>query len=258
MATGAVVQTVSTGDMWTANYNNAQIKANFDASPAGVVATKGDLYIGTGALSGDRLAVGADGKMLEARAAAGSTQHQWVNSGLAPVGAILIWSGAVAAIPANWQICDGTGGTPDLRDRFIVGSGSTYATGATGGAATANLEHSHTLTVGSGGAHTHTQPNTSTDGTHTHTATGNTGTTGNIGSWERALSGSFRAKSDHVHSIDAATLATDGSHAHTNPSTDSGGAHAHALADSTTTLGLSAAQDIRPPYYALAFIMRMT
>ena len=40
-----------------------------------------------------------------------------------------------------WHICDGTDDTPDLRDRFVVGAGSTYATGATGGAA--NVTHQH-------------------------------------------------------------------------------------------------------------------
>ena len=31
-----------------------------------------------------------------------------------------MWSGTIATIPAGWQLCDGTNGTPDLRDRFIV------------------------------------------------------------------------------------------------------------------------------------------
>jgi hypothetical protein len=33
----------------------------------------------------------------------------------------------------NWQICDGTNGTPDLRDKFVVGAGNAFAKGATGG-----------------------------------------------------------------------------------------------------------------------------
>ncbi|MBI3602614.1 MAG: tail fiber protein [Candidatus Omnitrophica bacterium] len=41
-------------------------------------------------------------------------------SGLQP-GVIVAWSGSIANIPAGWALCDGTNGTPDLRDKFIVG-----------------------------------------------------------------------------------------------------------------------------------------
>lgn len=57
--------------------------------------------------------------------------------GIVPIGGIIIWSGAVAGIPDNYQVCDGTNGTPDLRDRFVIGAGSTYAVDDTGGGAIA-------------------------------------------------------------------------------------------------------------------------
>lgn len=38
-----------------------------------------------------------------------------------PTGAIMMWSGAITAIPNGWALCDGTNGRPDLRGRFIVG-----------------------------------------------------------------------------------------------------------------------------------------
>jgi hypothetical protein len=57
---------------------------------------------------------------------------------LIPPGSIIMWTGAVGSIPAGWHLCDGTGGTPDLRNRFIMGAGA-VATGTVGGAAT----HSH-------------------------------------------------------------------------------------------------------------------
>ena len=53
-----------------------------------------------------------------------------------PIGSIVIWSGTVASIPSGWQLCNGTNGTPDLRNRFIVGAGSSYPVAATGGATT--------------------------------------------------------------------------------------------------------------------------
>lgn len=37
-----------------------------------------------------------------------------------PSGIILIWSGSIASIPTGWAFCDGTQGTPDLRDKFVV------------------------------------------------------------------------------------------------------------------------------------------
>jgi microcystin-dependent protein len=58
-----------------------------------------------------------------------------------PSGVIAIWSGAIVNIPIGWVICDGTNGTPDLRNKFVVGAGSTYAVGATGGSTT----HTHTF-----------------------------------------------------------------------------------------------------------------
>lgn len=55
---------------------------------------------------------------------------------------IVIWSGAIVDIPAGWALCNGANGTPDLRDKFIVGAGTTYAVGAAGG----NNTHLHAFT----------------------------------------------------------------------------------------------------------------
>jgi len=64
-------------------------------------------------------------------------------------GHIVLWYGAIAYLPAAWQICDGTNGTPDLRNRFVIGAGDSYAVGATGGSTT----HTHPFTAN---AHNHT------------------------------------------------------------------------------------------------------
>ena len=42
-----------------------------------------------------------------------------VGSGM-PQGGIIMWSGTIASIPAGWSLCDGTNGTPDLTDKFVV------------------------------------------------------------------------------------------------------------------------------------------
>lgn len=58
------------------------------------------------------------------------------------------WSGAIVAIPAGWHLCDGNNGTPDLRDKFIVGAGDTFPVDDVGGA----TPHDHPFT---GDGHTH-------------------------------------------------------------------------------------------------------
>lgn len=73
-----------------------------------------------------------------------------------PSGGIALWSGSSTTIPSGWYLCDGNNGTPDLRNRFIVGATSTYAVGATGGSADAIVvSHTHTLTDP---GHTHPLP----------------------------------------------------------------------------------------------------
>ena len=62
-------------------------------------------------------------------------------------GMILLWSGSSASIPSGWLLCDGTSSTPNLRDRFVVGAGTTYAVNATGGSADAVVvTHTHVAT----------------------------------------------------------------------------------------------------------------
>lgn len=41
---------------------------------------------------------------------------------LIPTGAIIMWSGTIATIPSGWVLCNGSNGTPDLRNRFVVGA----------------------------------------------------------------------------------------------------------------------------------------
>lgn len=165
-----------------------------------------------------------------------------------PAGFIGMWSGAINAIPSGWLLCNGSNGTPDLRDRFIVGAGSTYAIGNTGGSATVTLNesqmpsHTHVIsaTTGAAGAHTHTA--TVTDPGHVHTANqplpgstsassgGSTGqgTVRDINSAVTGISVSISSAADHTHSISASAATTGGGAAHEN----------------------------RPPYFALAYIMK--
>lgn len=166
-----------------------------------------------------------------------------------PAGVILLWSGAIGAIPSGWVICDGLNSTPDLRDRFVVGAGTTYAVGATGGQNTITAVPAHTHGVGnlanaSGGAHTHTGT-TSNTGAHTHNVTSANGNNG-------ALSGF--ANTGIANAAGPSATSTDGAHSHTF-TTDSSGAHTHTISGDTASSG-NASVDVRPLYYALCYIMK--
>jgi len=66
-----------------------------------------------------------------------------------PTGTIILWSGSIVSIPTGWILCNGAGGSPDLRNNFIVGAGDTYAVDAAGG----TLQHRHAF-VTDGHVHT--------------------------------------------------------------------------------------------------------
>lgn len=101
----------------------------------------GDLIL-TGGLTLDGSA-GTSGQVLVS-AGTGNTPT-WGNAFVA--GMIMLWSGSSASIPSGWLLCNGSNSTPDLRNRFVVGAGSTYAVGATGGSADAVVvSHTHTIT----------------------------------------------------------------------------------------------------------------
>lgn len=138
-----------------------------------------------------------------------------------PSGGIIIWSGSVANIPSGWVLCNGSNSTPDLRNRFIVGAGSTYAVGDTGGSANAIVV-----------SHTHTATSTVTDPGHLHNY-GNTGTgIGNAGGGNASVTTAAKT-------IPTTTATTGITVATTNSTEGSSGTNANL-----------------PPYYALCYIMK--
>ena len=140
-------------------------------------------------------------------------------------GMIIMWSGAVATIPTGYVICDGTNSTPDLRNRFVVGAGSTYTPGNIGGSADAiNVSHTHTGTTASDGAHTHT------------------GATPSGTNWFYVHNGSDGNWADERYGND------------NSANTSSAGLHSHTVA--IASAGSSGTNANLPPYWALCFIMK--
>ena len=161
-------------------------------------------------------------------------------------GFIGMWSGSIATIPSGWALCNGANGTPDLRDRFVVGAGSTYGVGATGGSANAVVvSHTHTASTDAQGEHSHSAW-TDSQGSHTHSQTLYNG--GAVVS----ASGLF-ASSGNYDRPGTGTIAAAGSHSH-NVGMGAAGSHGHNIAVSTN--GESGTNKNLPPYYALCYIMK--
>lgn len=152
-----------------------------------------------------------------------------------PKGGIIMWSGAEDQIPDGWALCDGSNGTPNLRDRFVVGAGNGYGVGTTGGEAT------HVLTIAEMPSHTHSQdPHNHgiTDPGHTHSYTAENGDGKNK---MRAGTNGDGTYGPYSYSILANTTGISVNNA-TATNQNAGGGAAH---------------ENRPPYYALAFIMKL-
>lgn len=165
-----------------------------------------------------------------------------------PIGGIILWSGAIADIPDNWALCDGTNGTPDLRNSFVVGAGDTYSPDDTGGSATqadhtghgAHSDHSDHTGHGAHGDHsTH-----ATHSSHRHTAATGKGTQAgtSFNSWQQDTTPQSSVQ-DTAQSHDAHSAHSN------NGAISSHSAHANNGAISAHGTNL-------PPYYALAYIMR--
>ena len=182
--------------------------------------------------------------------------------------------------------------TPNLADRFIVAAGQSYDIGATGGTNSVTLtvdqmpshSHSHSLSTNSAGSHSHTHSlTTNSAGSHSHSFNLTTDTAGqhihqiyanNRGNYGGQLDGlgafrddaetllqdwqdTIRPAGAHTHNI-SGSINSGGSHKHTVTGTiASSGSHSHTITGSIGSTGGNQAHENRPPYYALAFIMKL-
>ena len=159
---------------------------------------------------------------------------------LVPSGGIIMWSGAIGAIPSGWYLCDGTNGTPNLKNRFVVGAGDSYAVGDTGGA------DSVTLTGSQIPSHTHSFSGSTSTASLTGSAVNIAETFGAFGSTSGIFSKSSSNAAGTPQNTDTSStgaLNIDASHSHT-------------FSGTTGSSGSGASHENRPPYYALAYIMK--
>ena len=135
-----------------------------------------------------------------------------------PTGMINLWYGAIGSVPAGWYLCDGANGTPDLRDRFVVGAGSTYSVASVGGSTDAIVvSHTHTATV--------------TDPGHTHT----TSAALQASNTQALAGGPSTTLLPQVATINTATTG---------------------ITVANASAGVSGTNANLPPYYALAYVMK--
>lgn len=155
-----------------------------------------------------------------------------ISPGQVPIGCLTAYVGLIAAIPANYRICDGTAGTPNLVDRFIFGTTTEALLETTGGTSDSVIaEHTHNY------VHSHTG-STTTDGDHTHSLIA------------KSRSGlNTLASYAETRTADEATT-TDGEHGHSF-TVDS------TMVNIDSAGGSGVGQNI-PPFVKLAYVQRIS
>lgn len=166
---------------------------------------------------------------------------------LLPTNTIMLWNNAT--IPAGWAICNGTSGTPDLRDRFVVATGSTYALNNTGGA------NSVTLNTNQLPSHFHSanHGHTINDPGHQHGIVGWHGVGSLVGTSKEAMS-SKNGVTDYGAPGKTGRMYNANTNVSVNGYTGNTGGVLTTGGGATAT---DAAHENRPPYYALYYIMKL-
>ena len=152
--------------------------------------------------------------------------------GTVPIGSIIMWSGTIGTIPSNYKLCDGGNGTPDLRDKFVIGATQDMYNANSGNVwkAQTNITGTQTMTGGTKDAIVVSHNHGVTDPGHNHNF---------FGSYHDGTPAPklFLANWEWGSTI--------------NVSTNTTGITIDSKGDSGTNQNL-------PPYYALAFIMRIS
>lgn len=179
-----------------------------------------------------------------------------------PIGCIVMWGGTINSIPSGWRLCDGTNNTPDLRDRFVIGARSdssspatTFVTGAdtkTGGNKdSVVVNHGHTATsyaTSSGSLTSDTDAWSAQFYASDSGLYAQGGIASNAGGNGATFNDTFNTETNNENR--SVILSRSHSHTHTPTITTS-------VTTTVTNIGEVGTNRNLPPYYALAYIMKV-
>jgi hypothetical protein len=237
-----------------AGVGNVVVVTSTGANIAGTLSTSGNITGANLSVSGTTTLTGV---ATAPTAANGTNNTQIATTAFViyngvPSGCIMLWSGSIASIPSGWYLCNGTNGTPNLMDRFVVGAGSTYPVGAAAGSADA-IVVSHSHTASSGGqsvnhSHSGTTSGMNRNNPHNHAVPVYIST---VDPQQIAAQG---VNTQFFEYGSYATGSTDINHEHAFTTGGVSADHNHAITVNST--GSSGTNANMPPYYALAYIMK--
>ena len=258
----------ASSDTW-----GTKLNADFDSLDAVFAAAGTGTSVGLNVGAGKVLNVAGTANFSGTTTVLGQAIQAYIDARVTvamPIGAIILWSGAQAAIPAGWALCNGSNGTPDLRNRFVVGAGNTYSVAATGGSTDAALvahTHSATLSGSTAGAGSHSHGvsdpghnHSVNDPGHSHSHASPTG----FRFWDgNPLLATINFDNTNGPTTTATGSATTGisiNGSGTGISINAVGDHAHGVSVSGTTdvSGVTASNANLPPFYALCYVMRIS
>lgn len=222
-----------------------------------------------------------------------------------PVGSVTMWAGGSGDVPSGWNLCDGsaisrstysdlytllgntfgagdgstTFNVPDMRDRFVIGAGTTYSRNSKGGSNTVNAEHTHTVA-----SHSHSiAQHSHTVSSHRHYTGAHSHSSGSIvahifrssqynmylqnvssGAWGGThlinLYNSSNNSAGHATAVGTSGSTGSANAGYTDyqaPGTTTAGATSTGNTSPSTGNGGSGSQENRPPYIGIFYIIKI-
>lgn len=215
-------------------------KGQISASAAGLLVSYADYQYGANTwvkISADK--VNQTTQLLSDKSSKLATTEFCSNliHSILPYGSITLWSGTISNIPTGWALCNGANSTPDLRDRFVVGAGNSYAVYGTGGSADSSLP-----------SHSHTASSTVSDPGHNHGTAWGESSGLSAGKYGLVVDSSGNTVTNQVGSG-----RTDSDNNENLSSTSATGV---TVSTSISSTGSAAYGSNLPPYFALCYIMK--